>query len=738
MTVRNNDINRARRPLAVPQVSTRDFLNIAFYYRWKAAAIVLVVIALGSVVAVLMPPTYRAEARLLTLFAGYYDMQSDRSATRSLPAIEAGEVVNVEAQILASPELHHLVVTDEFGSGGTAAEFDQRLRRFEDRFHIEKFEAANVIALSFTDSDPVRAAHILETLIARYFRQRAGVFTSGRVDFLVAQRDKAKTQLDNANAQLIAFQRAHGVVNIDAQIAGAVALNGLLLQRTLENDNSLSQDRDTLQSLLKDAKGVQPTIELFSDNTEAAHAADTMQLTLLQLEARRADLASRYLEGAPFIAQIDQQIADVRKAIAGQKPHLTSTVRTGHNTYYDTIRDRIMRLTSDVAGEVARKQSLEHQYKDSDDRLQTLIAVANQLRRTEIDRDLLADSFKDFSRQLERARIEQNEVDTATSTNVRIIQTPIPPTHRSNPPLLFIAASAVAAVLIAGVSILVMSTLRETFLSPEEIERSLGLPVLSAPLRFEKPLPLIGRLSRWTGPAAVDRYRLPAVAAAMPSPRARRSHIEYGRMISAIDNSAGNASKVVLLLAFRDDDGIQTVIQGLTEELERRSLCPLLVLDLTAEPGRYGEPDADGLLHWPGGDDGPAPSWVGVAARPGFSAAAQSVFTFHAVERRHIVIGRLHPGMTLPVGPQGAELFERLRAAHDYVIIAVPPASRSFVGVEAALRADATVLAIRAEATRKPVALSMKNQVTDAGGNIVGVAMTNRRRYIPSFIYRFL
>jgi hypothetical protein len=434
----------------------------------------------------------------------------------------------------------------------------------------------------------------------------------------------------------------------------------------------------------------------------------------------------------------------VQRAIDNQKSAVITAKRFGHNSYYDTVQDRIVRLTSDVAGEQARKETLTQQIKDSDEKVQFLIATANQLHRIEIDRDLLADSFKSFSREVEQARIQQNQADTASSTNVRIIQAPFPPTQRSNPPILFIAASLVAGVLAAGISVVVRATLRETFLSPEEIERSLNLPVLSAPIYPEKaPPPVVREVGQRFGALrAWFRARLQQNAGPSRSDGGHRKmpRAELGRMVAAINNSGESPehpSRVVLLLSFRDDDGLDSVTQALVEELERRSTRPVLVLDLTPNGTLYGEPDEDGLVHWPG-DSGPAPSWRNTSERPRSSADAEQVFSFNAVERRYVVVGRRRPGAFLPSGRQSAGLFEALRSAHDYVVLRVPPVASSFSGIETAILADATVLAIRAESTRKPVALTMKTQIIDAGGRIVGAAMTHRHSYIPAFVYRFL
>lgn len=727
--------------LAPQRFSMRDFLNTAFYYRWTAVAALAVTFLLGCLLAVFVPPSYRAEARLLTLYAGFYNMQIDPTGVGGaggLPGMETGGIVSVESQILASPELHRAIVQEELGSAAGEQEIDRAVRRLESRLSIEKVEAANVIQLSYRDSDPVKAAKTLERLIEHYFRQRAGVFTEGRVGFLAQQRDRVRTQLDKANAQLIAFQRSRDVVDVEAQIASAVALNGLLKQRAMENEASLSQDKSTLEKLRTEAKAVPATVDLYEDNSEAARTIGTMQLTLLQLQARRADLAARYMTESPFVTQVDDQIADLEKEIENQKSSVVNAVRRGRNTYYDTVQDRITRLSADVAGQEERKQTLDAQITEASDRFQSLITTANQLQRLQIDRDLLAESFRGFSREVEQARSQQNQADTSSSSNVRIIQAPAPPTQRSNPPILFLAAALVVGIMVAAISMLVRTSLRETFLSPEEVERSLDLPVLFAPQHSAEAPQMVRELRQTLSQMQGLRQLLSPPEPAQPLRRMPRA--ELGRMVSAINNSTTGTdkfSRVVLLISSRDDDGLDTVATALIEELERRSTRPVLILDLTQRGDLYGQPDEDGLLTWPG-ETAPAPSWRAAAIGPASSAEAETMFDFHPVENHYIVVGRLKSGARLPSGRQSACLFDLLRREHDYIVMRVPPVSRAFDGIEAAILADATVLGVRAEATRKPVALQMKSQVIDTGGRIVGVALTGRRSYIPAYVYRFL
>lgn len=704
---------RPERRAAVVDLTIRDYLNTFFYYRKIAAAVFLAIVTVGVVIALAVPMPYRAQATLLVLFAGYYDQSNSTNGSAGLqPA--AGQLDSVEAQILSSPELHRDVIISKLGPSASERQINAQLADFEHRLHIEQNDLANTILLNYSDADPKVAADALARLLDKYFRRRATIFTSGRVDFLSGERDAVKTQLDRANADLLTFQKMHGIVDVDDQISRAVLLESQLVQHKLENDTRLAQDRGELKSMQASSKGVHATIPIYTDDSESAHALDTMQLSLMQLETRRADFAARYLPNSPFVQQLDQQVNDMRANIARQKQEMTTATRQGHNDYYDVVQGKLSTLNASIAGELALQHALDEQIKDARTRLKNLSDISSQMRQLLSNRDILADSFKDRSRQVEQAKIQQGQVSQVNSTNVRVIQAPFPPSERSIPGSLIVSAAVAAGLVIAALVVLVLASMRETFLSPEQAERSLLLPVLAAPLM--------------QGAASIE-----APAASRPA------RLAYGRMIAAINASTEAHSKVVMALSFGKNDGLQAVIRGLAVELEHRSARPVLVLDMASAPDApplYGQPDAQGLLPWPGhaaAREHAAPT----STDAGADALSTDGLIYGRVDGHNIMVARTRNGMFPSSWQQTRQLFDALREAHDYIVLHAPPASQSFAGIENAALADATILAVRAESTRKPVALGLKTQVQDAGGHLVGLVLTHRRGYIPDFIYRF-
>ncbi|WP_157685125.1 GumC family protein [Robbsia andropogonis] len=709
---------RPDRKAADVEVSIRDYFNTFFYYRKIAATVFMGIVTIGVIVALAVPMPYRAQATLLVLLAGYYDQSNSPNGNVPIqPAV--GQLNSVEAQILGSPELHRDVIVAKLGPSATEAEINKQLQHFESRFHIEQNDLANTIKLSYSDADPNVAANTLSRLLDQYFKRRAAIFTSGRVGLLNEQRDQAGNALKNANADLLTFQKKYGIVNIDDQITRAVQLESNLVSRKLDNDSKLAQDRAELKSLLATSQNVKETIPIFTDDTEASRAMATMQVSLMQLETRRADLASRYMSTSPFVAQLDQQIADTRASMAKQKSQLPNSTRFGHNTYYDTVQARLSALSSSIAGETALGQELQEQIKGARARLQQLSDVSSQIRQLQANRDILSDSYKDRARQAEMAAAQQGQVSQVNSTNVRVVQAPFPPSQRSVSRGLIIGASILAGLALSALAVLIAASLRETFLSPEQVERALALPVLNAQVQ-------VGRNG------AADRHD----TTFRPLLKA------YGRMIAAINGSTDNPTKIIMALSFGPTDGLLSVIRGLAIELEPRSTKPILILDLasSAEAPLYGKPSAQGLLTWAESDlqgntplhqNSPDEAYVPPANVDSNGMAIAQV------DRHNIVVARPNDGDFPSSWEKTRALFDSLRHTYDYIIVHAPPANQSFSGIENASLADASVLVLRAEYTRKPVILSLKEQIQDSGGRLIGVALTHRRGYIPNFVYRF-
>ena len=464
----------------------REVLNAIFFHRRAGVVVAGVVMVLGLLLAVLMPPRYSAEARLLPLSTGVYD--TGEANTPRLPgqALDPTAVANVEQQLLSSLDLHRQVVREMLPPDASESEVSHAVAAFEKDLTVAKVNDTNVLELTYSASDPQRAVSVLNRLIKAYYRVRANALTAGRVAYLEHQSEEASHQLDAADAELTAFQREHHIVDISAQIAGAVKENDTLRLDWQTEQANLADTHHAISRLRNELSVIPKDVELYTDNGEAAHATGEMRAQLLALQAKRADVAARYMPGSPLVTQLDTQISALETALDGQKVSLPDTRRVGRNQVFDTASIRLVDTEVNAAGDAGRRAALTTQVAQSDQRLSSLNDIGQRLAQLRLTRDLAAENYKSLAMQVAQAKVQLNQDSDVGNPSVRLIEAPTAPISRSNPPSLILAGAMVVALVMAAVTVGLLTSLREVFLSPREVEAATGLPVLASPLSGER------------------------------------------------------------------------------------------------------------------------------------------------------------------------------------------------------------------------------------------------------------
>lgn len=445
------------------------------YHARTAALVFAGVVAAGVALAMLSPPKYRSEARLLALPSDYYAVRGrDRNAAGAAEAFKPEQLANVEMQLLSSEDIQREALRRSGGPSDSEA-LDKALKGFAKNLSIQQVENANVIELTYKSGDAQESARRLQTLLDVYFETRAKVLTSGQSSLVAKQRDEAGKELEAANTALRSFQEANGIADIDGQVSGAIAVDTALRQDLASTRADLSQTQGNA-SRLRGAHVAQ-TVELYRDDTEATRAVAEMQGQILALEAKKADLQGRYMQGSPLIEQTDKQIAGLRSAIDKQSGELREARRMGRNTYYDAARDRVLQTDAAASGQSAKLGRLGQEISASEGRLRNLNEVAGAVARLKTQRDVAEERYRNLTTQLDDARTRELEAGTG-STNVRVIQRPSVPDGNANSPVMLIAGSVLAGLVLAGATLMVLVATRGNFLSRSEVTEALALPVL--------------------------------------------------------------------------------------------------------------------------------------------------------------------------------------------------------------------------------------------------------------------
>jgi uncharacterized protein involved in exopolysaccharide biosynthesis len=448
----------------------------AFYWPW-AMSVFLATLIVGLAIIFLVPAPFKSEARLLALPGDYYSVRDDPDRVTGNENLRPEDVMNVEMQLLSSRDLKREALKRSGAAVQPGLATERAIDDVERDLRVLPVAQASVIELSFSADEAQEAQDMLATILESYFAMRADVFTSGRLELLTSQRDAARRDLQTANEALSEFQRANNVANVQEQITGAVEINTALRRDLADARALLSGSQGALGRERVAVSRLPRTVEIFRDNTEATRARSDIQAKIVALEAERADLAQRYMEGSALIEKVDTQIAGLRRSLARATEELPEARRMGPSAAYDEASRRVRESEASVSGIASRIAQLEQEIVQSETRLQRLNALAADIANLEVQREVTENRFRALAAQVEAARSRAVEAGTG-SANVRIIQQPTLPSARVRSPAMLLMATVLIALILSVATAFLLATIRDVPVDAEDAAQSFGVPIL--------------------------------------------------------------------------------------------------------------------------------------------------------------------------------------------------------------------------------------------------------------------
>lgn len=476
--------------------SLRDFLTLLFR-DWKILlATFLAVVLLATIVSFVPSVKYTANSRLLVMLSREYVFRPEVGEAGAGIALDQQQIVKSEIEILSSATLKQRVLetiglneiypemADEPAQTPEArrAVMNSAIERFGTSLGIEPVKDSNVLRVTFTHKDPEVAAEALNLLLRFFLEQRREVYSQRGSEFLLSQRDEFVTRLNEARSNLEAFKATHGITDMEQQQTQLLRQRGDLEASLLETNSRLSQSNAQLENLQASMRRVPRSIPLYSESA-APQALDSAQARLLELELRRSELLTKYAPTSRFVTDINQQIAQARRFLDREQARREETQRVGSNPVFEELETEAIKLRAEIESLRARRESLEQQIATIAERQAELERLGQEYRSLTLQQQILQQQYQSYADKAEEARI-LDDLDRRQSANIRIIERATPPTEGRNLQPLIILGGIFFGILAALFVGLVREFSRATMVTPESVERALGLPVLvSVPVR---------------------------------------------------------------------------------------------------------------------------------------------------------------------------------------------------------------------------------------------------------------
>jgi polysaccharide biosynthesis transport protein len=318
-----------------PADTLRWLLSIA-RRRWLVFALVFLAI-LGTVAAYTakQEPRYTATAtavvnsRLLNI--------SEKTNSIIPDASDEDRAVNAEYQILQSPELARRVVASlERSKPGFSArllsESGPVTRRaaqdmLESRLRIDRPGATNILAVSFTHTDPAVSATVPNAFIDEYLAFKSDDRLSAARDadmVLRAELDSLRSKVEEAEQSVAAYRRANNLLSADG-VTLIEQEQSLYKQRQADAQTALAEERarlNTAQSQLRRGSAGDDVGEALS-----SPVVNQLRSQRALASAKLAELQVRYKPSHPDVIRAQGEVNDIDQEIRSEIGRVVSNLQ---------------------------------------------------------------------------------------------------------------------------------------------------------------------------------------------------------------------------------------------------------------------------------------------------------------------------------------------------------------------------------------------------------------------------
>ncbi|MGV6875336.1 GumC family protein [Pseudochelatococcus sp. B33] len=692
---------------AARRVTLRDILIAMSYYRRIGVLVALIPLVIGIVAALETRTEYTADGLLMVLVTR--EQSGNQGLTDSGPAvlsIEGLKVVESEVSIIGSADVVRATI-DEIGADRLFPDTvtwwrpilsllrqddagDRLVERFRDALGVRTQAGSNIIQVSFRHPDRNMAILTADTLIRNYLERRRKLFDNPRSGLLAEHVQTLSMQLAAKETELQRTKADAGVIDIVQDRLLAANQVDSVIQRTRQ----VRERREAVigQLAVAQAQTTETESKVF-DFLQRSNAAtnDDDSNMLTRLQAERVQLLGKYAPGHPAIQTIDRQIAAVREIIRNPEQKIAWTDREVRNPAISFLTNMVINLTVERDAIDRQLTELASQRATAEKRVEELREADTLLTRQTREYDILTSAYQEYVRRAETARMEE-EAAALRFSNVRLVQSPQDAVTSRNMALPFLVAGLFGSVLFGGAAVASATALRSTFISPGEVERATHLPLLAV---------FPDTASDFAGGGAGG-----TVSALVT------------RLFSA---PVDDRSLAVLMLAdVGAGDDRARLTRAIVRELSAGRGQKVLLIETSAAGSEAGSGD--------------------VVSEPGAALSAYgAIVTQGAVDGLHIA--RIDSAALLGVGHSLSgslrQLFDALRSQYAVVLLSVAASDNVPLTEYLAASVDATLLVVRAERSREPALLWLRDTLLDAGGGIVGIVFTGRKFYLPERIYRW-
>ncbi|NPV51926.1 MAG: hypothetical protein HPY71_00170 [Firmicutes bacterium] len=456
-----------------PNVEEVDLLEYArALWRWKWSIFILVVAAVAAsyIISGRMTPIYETSTTILV---------KDNPEAANMPFLQAfGGQTGVTAQnyveILKSRTLMEHVVRR---LGLDAPVGSEAFARLKSAVSVQPVQGTDAIRISVQSDDPGEAARIANTLVDVFIEenQRSNQATTRSArEFIGQQLKTAKENLGRAEDALLEYKKTHVVIEPGEEAKARIEEIASLQKLEAEAETDIEEARASLAQLRKELERQDPKL-VASQTISLNPLVQEYKARLAELESSLAAAQEKYTGKHPAVIALKAEIEEVKKSLSAEVTRIVSAETVALNPIHQDLMGRAITAEAQIIGAEAKRDAIGRLIKGKEAALERLPQTEIDLARLMRDQRVAEEIYVMLLTKHEEMRI----TESMKLANIQQIDSAIVPERPIKPrKLLNVAIAAFLALFVGCGFAFVMEYIDNSFKTPEEIEKYLGLPVL--------------------------------------------------------------------------------------------------------------------------------------------------------------------------------------------------------------------------------------------------------------------
>jgi polysaccharide biosynthesis transport protein len=541
---------------ASESASDLDVWSALIRHKVAASAVALTLFVAAIILSLGKTPTYQSDSLILIENQVSVPVSGENSAPpKNNDSKENSSDLSTEIEILKSPSL-----------------LAKALRSLDPQYRVYSVQEiaanltlrqvgdANVLMVSYTDTNPERNRAIVAALVSTYVtysKESKRSPVTNAIRFIEEQLPDARKKLNDASMAITVFRKKNNVDDPDSSAARAVQSQAELKQQLQSAEIALRQTGQTYQQLLKQvsANG-QDSRTIFSDAILSQDTTYQKLVTQLrESEAQYALAQTQFQPNHPRVRELKANIgeiqlllqAQIRRILGGKQSKAAGqSVPTG--TTQQSLAQKLLETQTTLVAQTAQVNGLRKAEVDAGKNVQKQLAPQQTYKDLQRQYEASAQVVNNFLAKLNELRVREAQ----ETSSWKILEPPYLPTLPISPNLKRDALVGAVISLLAGVGIaMLLEKLDRRLKRVEEVKELSGLPILGIVPEVYPSL-----LSRFKPNAAVPLKNIQALTESMRS----TALVLQSKGLAHSENGEG---KIFMLVSSISREGKTTLISRL-------------------------------------------------------------------------------------------------------------------------------------------------------------------------------